>query len=149
MHQILFANADPDANIIFGATINEEMGSKIKISVIATGFDEKHLKFTTGNRPYFGAYSKDSSQRAAQTNVIGNETCDWPCTIWFCQPTTTNQLTQSRSDQTDGQSGTDVSEPPEVIKPSAPDLRTISLTIFEIQHFSETINQSKFPLNFR
>ncbi len=32
--------ADPDANIIFGATINDEMVDQIKITVIATGFDE-------------------------------------------------------------------------------------------------------------
>ena len=32
--------ADPDANIIFGATIKEDMVDMVKISVIATGFDE-------------------------------------------------------------------------------------------------------------
>jgi cell division protein FtsZ len=31
--------AAPDANIIFGATIDQELKGKIKISVIATGFD--------------------------------------------------------------------------------------------------------------
>ncbi len=42
---IITQAADADANIIFGATIREEMGDKIKISVIATGFDEtrRHL----------------------------------------------------------------------------------------------------------
>jgi cell division protein FtsZ len=29
----------PDANIIFGATIDKELKGKVKISVIATGFD--------------------------------------------------------------------------------------------------------------
>jgi cell division protein FtsZ len=33
--------ADPDAEIIFGAVINEELGDEIRITVIATGF-EKH-----------------------------------------------------------------------------------------------------------
>lgn len=33
--------ADPDANIIFGAVINEELGDEIRITVIATGFDKK------------------------------------------------------------------------------------------------------------
>ena len=32
-------HADPDANIIFGATIDQNMGDQVKISVIATGFD--------------------------------------------------------------------------------------------------------------
>ncbi len=35
--------ADPDANIIFGATIDNEMVDQIKISVIATGFDDVRL----------------------------------------------------------------------------------------------------------
>lgn len=38
--QIIAQAAEPDANIIFGATIKEEMADMIKISVIATGFDE-------------------------------------------------------------------------------------------------------------
>ena len=37
--KIISAAADPDANIIFGATIDETMHDQIKIAVIATGFD--------------------------------------------------------------------------------------------------------------
>ena len=37
--EMISQHADPDANIIFGATIDEAMGDQIKISVIATGFD--------------------------------------------------------------------------------------------------------------
>lgn len=37
--EIIHAAADPEANIIFGAVIDERMGTEIKISVIATGFD--------------------------------------------------------------------------------------------------------------
>jgi cell division protein FtsZ len=37
---IISQAADPDANIIFGATIDHKMGNEVKISVIATGFDE-------------------------------------------------------------------------------------------------------------
>jgi cell division protein FtsZ len=31
--------ADPEANIIFGAVIDESLGNEVKITVIATGFD--------------------------------------------------------------------------------------------------------------
>jgi cell division protein FtsZ len=62
--QIISQSADPDANIIFGATIDESMGDKIKISVIATGFD--HTGPTTYKRPSFGSYD-----RAAE-ETIGN-----------------------------------------------------------------------------
>ena len=41
---IISAAADPDANIIFGATIREDLGEDIKISVIATGFDENRRR---------------------------------------------------------------------------------------------------------
>ena len=37
--EIIHAAADPEANIIFGAVIDERMQNDIKISVIATGFD--------------------------------------------------------------------------------------------------------------
>ncbi len=34
--------ADPDANIIFGATINPELGDEVIITVVATGFDASY-----------------------------------------------------------------------------------------------------------
>jgi len=37
--KIIASAADPDANIIFGATIDDSMHDQIKITVIATGFD--------------------------------------------------------------------------------------------------------------
>lgn len=44
--KLIAASVDTDANIIFGATIDEQMVDQIKITVIATGFDEtkKRLK---------------------------------------------------------------------------------------------------------
>lgn len=38
---IITEAADPDANIIFGAVIDEELGDEIRITVIATGFESK------------------------------------------------------------------------------------------------------------
>ena len=38
--EIIHAAADPEANIIFGAVIDERMQNDVKISVIATGFDQ-------------------------------------------------------------------------------------------------------------
>lgn len=49
MHEIntaaetITAAADPDANIIFGATINEELHGEIIITVVATGFDAAYF----------------------------------------------------------------------------------------------------------
>lgn len=49
--QIISATADADADIIFGATIDEDMVDQVKISVIATGFDEARMKLQQLTRP--------------------------------------------------------------------------------------------------
>lgn len=58
---VIADSADPDANIIFGATIDENMGSKIKISVIATGFGDNYTG--SGPRAMFGAYGRESRRK--------------------------------------------------------------------------------------
>ncbi len=56
----IIANAaDEDANIIFGAMINEDQGTNIKISVIATGFGN----YQYNGRNMFGAYSDESRRK--------------------------------------------------------------------------------------
>ncbi len=97
----IIANAaDPDANIIFGATIDENMGNKIKISVIATGFDNNGLAMPT-NRPLFGAYGRDSRQRlqseSTQPSVPQTPRFDRTPT-GFTQPLTTQQMTATKSE---------------------------------------------------
>lgn len=42
--KLISASVDPDANIIFGATIDEQMVDQIKITVVATGFDEAKMR---------------------------------------------------------------------------------------------------------
>ncbi len=59
--------ADPDANIIFGATIDENLGDKLKISVIATGFDNTGYAQNAYRRPHFGAYDRSAK---TQTSTV-------------------------------------------------------------------------------
>lgn len=68
--QIISQAADPDANIIFGATIKEDQLDQIKISVIATGFDEtrRRLREFVGS----GIGSGSISPHQAQPNVWVN-----------------------------------------------------------------------------
>jgi cell division protein FtsZ len=40
--EVITAAADPEANIIFGATINPELEGEIIITVVATGFDDEY-----------------------------------------------------------------------------------------------------------
>ncbi len=42
--KIIAEAADPDANIIFGTTIDESLQGQIKITVVATGFDQSRAK---------------------------------------------------------------------------------------------------------
>ncbi len=47
---IITQSADPDANIIFGASIRDDMGDDVQISVIAAGFDEARRHFGSNQR---------------------------------------------------------------------------------------------------
>lgn len=42
--RIISSSVDPDANIIFGAVVKEDLADQIKITVIATGFDETRAR---------------------------------------------------------------------------------------------------------
>jgi len=48
---VISKTADPDANIIFGTTIDDSMTDEIKLTVIATGFDTSYGDTTTYSRP--------------------------------------------------------------------------------------------------
>ena len=43
--KVITAQADPDAQIIFGAAIDEKLIDQVKVTVIATGFDESRRRF--------------------------------------------------------------------------------------------------------
>lgn len=54
---IIMKAADPDANIILGAVIDESLNDEVRITVIATGFDERRRRiFSDGAdmKPIFG-----------------------------------------------------------------------------------------------
>jgi cell division protein FtsZ len=44
--RIISSSADADANIIFGAVVNEDMSDQIRITVVATGFDETRSRIS-------------------------------------------------------------------------------------------------------
>lgn len=45
--RIISENADTDANIIFGATVNPKLSEQLRITVVATGFDDVRSKLGT------------------------------------------------------------------------------------------------------
>src|ERR1700689_173894 len=48
--EIIQAAADPNANIIFGAVIDEGMGDEVRVTVIGTGFDHRPGRAVRGDR---------------------------------------------------------------------------------------------------
>ncbi len=72
--ELISENVDPEANIIFGADIDEAMGDALRITVIATGFDRSDRSGNTQGVPGFGAFSSyrmpygnaNAAQQAAQ-----------------------------------------------------------------------------------
>ena len=45
--RIISGEADPDANIIFGAVVKEDLADQVRITVIATGFDEHQARLAS------------------------------------------------------------------------------------------------------
>ncbi len=68
--EIIQQAADPEANIIFGAVINPEMGKDVKITLIATGFDSMRrpvaLPARTAQSLGLGQYGQPSNQQFNQ-----------------------------------------------------------------------------------
>lgn len=49
--RIISSSADPDANIIFGAVVKDELIDQVRITVIATGFDETRSRLASMTKP--------------------------------------------------------------------------------------------------
>lgn len=49
--RIISSSADPDANIIFGAVVKDELIDQVRITVIATGFDETRARLAQISKP--------------------------------------------------------------------------------------------------
>jgi cell division protein FtsZ len=82
--QIIRETADPDANIIFGAVVDEEMSDKVRITVIATGFDLAAQQRPAVLRSMAAAASKPRIGARAvpiedfQTRLVDSENLDIP-----------------------------------------------------------------------
>ncbi len=75
--ELIQASADPDANIIFGAVIDDNLQDELIITVIATGFDKADLK-----RPgqLFGTEAKKpaASAEPAKKPILVDEDSEGP-----------------------------------------------------------------------
>lgn len=63
--RIISSAADPDANVIFGAVIKPDLSDQVKITVIATGFDE--------TRSHLAQMSQTAIQRPIVQGVVSEQ----------------------------------------------------------------------------
>jgi len=69
----VFEAASPDANIIFGAVIDERMKDEVRVTIIATGFDDKsqaHAPATYAPPTRLQASALESSEKQAESESI-------------------------------------------------------------------------------
>lgn len=81
--KVITAAADPSANIIFGAVIDDSYTGEIKITVIATGFEDKPKAAPAPKQQHFaqgGRMSSMSSQQHSQP-VSANDELEIPAFI--------------------------------------------------------------------
>lgn len=71
--KLISESADPDANIIFGTTIDDSMHDQIRITVIATGFDEARQKLRDMVKPIEAAREDTAPVSTMPTEVISEE----------------------------------------------------------------------------
>ena len=67
---IVRESADPDCNVIFGTVVDETLGDNVRVTVIATGFDDGHREATKKaraerDRPAFGRSPASDSRPPA------------------------------------------------------------------------------------
>lgn len=89
--RIITDSCDPEANIIFGATINDNYTGEIKITVVATGFNEE---------------SNKRHQETPKTTMIGSQF--WKRNIQAPTPQTSMKPISNSSSLLDGQNDLDV-----------------------------------------
>lgn len=73
---IIAKSADPDASIIFGAVIDDKMMDQIKITLIATKFDDKRLKVFNFKRDYEVDETIEDTEKKEEIPVTNKEMID-------------------------------------------------------------------------
>ena len=79
---IIQETAHPDVNIIFGAVIDPNMGDEIRLTVIATGFDQSHQQSASQNR----AKKQNAFGTSAQKPAVKTQRESVPVEVKNTQP---------------------------------------------------------------
>jgi cell division protein FtsZ len=79
MHEInaaaetITAAADPSANVIFGATINEDVEGEIIVTVVATGFDAAYFSRSTDPSVTSSEYAQEALQASSASDIAEDD----------------------------------------------------------------------------
>ncbi|OWZ84136.1 cell division protein FtsZ [Natranaerobius trueperi] len=65
--------ASEDANIIFGAVIDDNMGDEVKVTVIATGFDDDERQGQLQNEQQHNNVQKATKEELANSSFVGDD----------------------------------------------------------------------------
>jgi len=102
----LIADAvDPDANIIFGATIDETLGDEMVITIVATGFDASKQVFNLQDKAETTTFTPSRTQSIG----LGSQSASNQSSS--VQTTSVNDKPKSTFDDFDLDSGKDVFSP--------------------------------------
>ena len=69
--EIVTSASDPEVNMIFGAIIDENLKEEIKVTVIATGFEDKPVSPPPGRKPT--PASEPAENRSPNLRPFGNQ----------------------------------------------------------------------------
>jgi len=90
LHEIDEANrlvteaVSPNANIIFGSTIDDTLGDEVRVTVIAAGFDDNALPYRKAERDVF--QSKAAEPEAPVAPVAAASFAPAPAAAWSAEP---------------------------------------------------------------
>ncbi|HKB88232.1 MAG TPA: cell division protein FtsZ [Patescibacteria group bacterium] len=71
--RIISGAADPDANVIFGAVVKDDLADQVRITVIATGFDETRSRIAQMRQPTQPPIVQGVVSDPVRSNVISRD----------------------------------------------------------------------------
>ncbi len=102
--RIISSAADPDANVIFGSVIKDDMSDQVRITVVATGFDETQARLTKFSRPMEpgarmeGVIAEPRSTMMKEQNEERQTVDETPRNV-FSSPQPVNQAQEEKTDE--------------------------------------------------
>ncbi len=114
--QLVSNSAAPEANIIFGAVIDDALGDEVRVTVIAAGFDEggnnrrvRPVRVATAQSATAGAMATDGYRSAALADVASAEAPGTAGAALAATPASSEAYSFSVPEQSAGSSAADAS----------------------------------------